>query len=142
MPNPILRGSQLVEKELSVLVVDDDPGMVTTLQDILSASGYAVEVAHSGTEALERVSERQPDWILLDIRMPGMNGVEAYRELERRSPDSSVIFMTAFANSDLVRQARGTGAVLVLPKPIDLERLIDRLAQGPASDSHPARPPR
>lgn len=98
------------EREVSVLVVDDDPGMVTTLRDILDATGYAVEIAHSGPEALQCVEAHQPDCILMDIRMPGMNGVDTYRELKHLTPDSFVIFMTAYANSALVEGARKEGA--------------------------------
>ena len=120
------------EAPVSVLVVDDDEGMVATLQDILGAAGYEVDVAYSGEEAVERVRERIPDCILMDVRMPGLNGVEAFREIKRLSPESFVIFMTAYAASTLVEEARREGAVEVIPKPLDLEQvlgLIDETAQ-------------
>ena len=65
---------------VSVLVVDDDEGMVATLEDILGAAGYDVDVAYSGWQAVERVRHQVPDCILMDVRMPGLNGVEAFRE--------------------------------------------------------------
>ena len=109
---------------LRILVVDDDPSMVSTLEDVLQASGYQVEVAYSGTEAIERVAEIEPDCILMDIRMPGPNGVEAFREIRRVSPHSFVIFMTAYSSSSLVDEAAAEGAVGVLTKPLDLDRLL------------------
>lgn len=115
-----------------LLVVDDDKGMAATLRDVLGASGYGVDVAHSGYEAVERIRERRPDGILMDIRMPGMNGVETFREIKRLSPESFVIFMTAYAASALVEEARREGAVEVVPKPLDLDHvlgLIDETAQ-------------
>ncbi len=109
---------------LRILVVDDDQSMVSTLRDILMATGHEVEVAYSGTEAIERVGELRPDCILMDIRMPGPNGVEAFREIKQLSPQSFVIFMTAYSSSSLVDEAHAEGAVDVLPKPLDLERLL------------------
>ena len=113
---------------IRILVVDDDQSMVSTLRDILMATGHDVEVAYSGTEAIERVGEVLPDCILMDIRMPGPNGVEAFQEIKRISPHSFVIFMTAYSDSALVEKAHTEGAVEVLPKPLDLERLL-RLIQ-------------
>ncbi len=117
---------------IRVLVVDDDVGMVSTLHDILGAAGYQVDVAHSGPDAVERVRQQAPDCILMDVRMPGLNGVEAFREIKKLSPESFVIFMTAYAASTLVEDARREGAVEVVPKPLDLEKvlhLIDDTAQ-------------
>ena len=114
--------------KLRILVVDDDPSMVSTLRDILNATGHEVDVAYSGTEAIELVGDLRPDGILMDIRMPGPNGVEAFREIKRRSPHSFVIFMTAYSDSSLVDEAAAEGAVDVLPKPLDLERLLRLIA--------------
>lgn len=108
----------------TVLVVDDDPGIVTTLRDILHAWGYEVDVARSGYEAVEHVRRSRPDCILMDIRMPGMDGVEAFRRIKRIAPDSPVIFVTAYADSDLVDDAFREGAVEVIPKPLDLKGLL------------------
>ena len=108
-----------------MLVVDDDQGMVTTLRDILGLSGYEVDSASSGREAVEPVREGQPDCILMDIRMPDMHGIDAFREIKRLAPRSAVIFMTAYAASGLVEQARREGAVEVVSKPPDLERVLE-----------------
>ena len=122
--------------KVRLLVVDDDEGMAATLRDVLGASGYGVEVAHSGFEAVDRVREHKPDGILMDIRMPGMNGVETFRETRTLSPESFVIFMTAFSESALVEDARREGAVDVVAKPLDLEsllRLIARSVEAPGT---------
>ena len=118
--------------DIHVLVVDDDEGMVATLHDILGAAGYSVDTAHSGPEAVERVSLQIPDCILMDVRMPGQSGVDAFREIKQLAPESAVIFMSAYAASALVDEARREGALDVVPKPLDLERvlhLIDHSAQ-------------
>ena len=113
-----------IDYSIRVLVVDDDEGMVSTLQDILSTAGYAVDAARSGPEAVECVRRQRPDCILMDVRMPGLNGVEAIREIKRLAPASSVIFMTAYASSSLVEEAWQEGAVEVIPKPLDLEKVL------------------
>ncbi len=120
------------QERLRLLVVDDDEGIVATLRDILVATGYGVDVAYSGTEAIEQVKKRMPDGILMDVRMPGLNGIEAFREIRLLSPECFVIFMSAYAASALVEDVRREGAIEVLLKPLDLERtlhLIDRTAQ-------------
>ena len=124
--------STQTEGPIRVLVVDDEADMVASLRDVLSEFGYAVETASSGPEALERAREWPPDCILMDIRMPGMNGVETFREIKRLCPECFVLFMTAYSASHLVDEALAEGAIEVLPKPLDLERiltLIDGLAR-------------
>ena len=111
-----------------VLIVDDDKGMVTTLKDILGACGYQALHAESGHEAIEHARTGTPHAVLMDIRMPGLNGVDTFRELKRLAPDAYVIFMTAYATSELVEEARREGAIEVLPKPIDMELLLDLLS--------------
>ncbi len=121
------------EDGIQVLVVDDDEGMVVTLRDVLDSMGYPVDVATSGPEAVERVRERRPDCILMDIKMPGMTGVEAYREIKRLSPESFVIFMTAYSRSSLVEEARREGAVAVLTKPLDPEDVLNLIEETAAA---------
>ena len=111
-----------------VLIVDDDKGMVTTLKDILGACGHQALHAESGHEAIEHARTGTPHAVLMDIRMPGLNGVDTFRELKRLAPDAYVIFMTAYATSELVEEARREGAIEVLPKPIDMELLLDLLS--------------
>ena len=109
---------------IHVLVVDDEEDMVATLDDVLTEFGYSVDTATSGQEALERVRVRVPDCILMDIRMPGMDGVETFREIKRLCPECSVIFMTAYSASHLVEEALAEGAIEVLAKPLDPERVL------------------
>lgn len=118
-----------------VLVVDDDPSMVETLRDVLNASGFWVDAAFSGREAIERVRGNPPACILMDIRMPGLDGVATFRELKQTVPNCRVIFMTAFASSDLVSEAHQEGAVEVLPKPLDLDRAIQLIEKTTSSFS-------
>ena len=114
------------------MIVDDDVGMVETLADILAARRYDVSTARSGEAAVALVGQRTPDVVLMDIKMPGVNGVQALHAMKRTTPGIKVIMMTAFTRDDLVEEARRGTAVAIVPKPLDLDHvlgLVDRLAQ-------------
>ena len=113
----------------SVLVVDDDSGMAETLADILSVFGYAVTTANSAAAAVKVVTETRPDLVLMDVRMPGPSGVEALKTLKALAPQVAVIMMTAFARENLAEEARRAAALAVLPKPLDMERLLALLTE-------------
>lgn len=110
-----------------MLVVDDEPDMANGLRRILKLQGYDVHIAHSGEEAVDQAREWMPNGILMDLKMPGMDGVEAYRQIRTICPNAFVIFMTAF--SSMVEQAREEGAVDVLTKPLDPEATCELIAK-------------
>lgn len=112
-----------------VLVVDDDPGTVETLTDILSAKTYRVTSANSGDAAVEIVRRNGFGAVLMDIVMPGINGVEALKALKPVFPPAKVILMTAYSRHQLVEEARREGALAVLAKPLDIEALLPLLEQ-------------
>lgn len=111
----------MADATLDLLLVDDEPDMVRGLRRILRSRGHRVDVAHSGAEAITMSKEVQPDGVLMDICMPGMNGVEAFRHIRRRCPISFVIFMTAY--SELAEEARSEGSTEVLSKPREVDQL-------------------
>jgi len=108
----------------SILIVDDDVGMCETLSDIMEDRGYHTVIALDGYEAIQRVKEAAFDVILMDIKMPGMDGVETFKQIKRIHPETAVVMMTAYAVEDLVREALSEGAYGVLYKPFDVERMI------------------
>ena len=112
-----------------VLVVDDDPGTVETLTDILSAKTYRVTSANSGDAAVEIVRRNGFGAVLMDIVMPGINGVEALKALKPVFPPTKVILMTAYSRHQLVEEARREGVLAVLAKPLDIEALLSLLEQ-------------
>ena len=121
-----------MSEELNVLIVDDDPRVAKTLMDILSFKGYQTEVAFSGMEALEKVAKVQFDFVLTDIKMPDMNGVELYRAIKRVQPDIPVVFMTAYSANKLVNEGLQEGAVAALTKPLniyDLKEILRKIPQ-------------
>jgi len=118
---------------LRVLIVDDDEGIRETMDDILSLEGYEVDQAGSGMVAIEKCQQQAYDIILLDIRMPEMNGLETLREIKKLDPDVRVIMITGFDVGDLARQALEEGAEALFRKPLDVATFLPVLLMPPES---------
>jgi CheY-like chemotaxis protein len=109
-----------------VLLVDDEPGMLETLSDILESAGYAVTAVGNGDSALELIRRGGFDVVLMDIRMPGRDGVSVL--VESGAPPPPVILMTAYALEERLREARAARVHAVLQKPFAAPYLLDVLA--------------
>ena len=107
-----------------VLIVDDDVLFIDSLSDILKEKGYEVGAVKSGKEALKKVEETPFDVVLLDMKMPVMNGVEAFKGIKKINPRIPVIMMTAFSVEEMIRDALNEGAYGVLRKPLDINKII------------------
>jgi len=107
----------------TVLVVDDDSGVLHSLSRAVERLGYQARCANSGGEALELVSRSVPDLILLDLAMPGMNGPEFLDELRPAHPDLPVVIVTGYPDSALVHRAAQHAPVMLLTKPVDTAQL-------------------
>ena len=110
-----------------ILVVDDDRQMVRTICDILRLRGWEADGAFSGEEALGLVTERSYRVALMDVRMAGMNGIEAMKSLRASRPELRVILMTAYTASELLAEAEREGAVRILAKPLAVPSLLKML---------------
>lgn len=122
-----------MNNKTSILIVDDDRGFRKTLAQILNKKGYQVFEAESGIQALELAKERPFGIVLMDIRMPVMDGASVYKKLKTIRPGVSVIMMTAFAVDDLIADAVKQGAYGVLRKPFDIDaaiRMIEEAKNG------------
>ena len=108
----------------SILVVDDDATVGRTFQQFLTLEGHEVELANGGEEALERVAGTPPDLVLMDIRMPGLDGLGALRRMRETAPRVAVILMTAYGTSQTSIDAMRLGAFDYLMKPPDLDHLL------------------
>lgn len=111
-----------------VLVVDDDRRMVKTICDILKIKGFEAAEAYTGEAAVEKVRSDPPDCVLMDIKMPGINGVETLRLIKEIAPRLPVVLMSAYATDELALQARQQGADAVLPKPLDISAILSFLS--------------
>ena len=108
-----------------VLVVDDDPGMRLTLEGIIEDEGYDVVGAADGYRAIELAQSSFFDLIFMDIKMPGINGVETYQEIKKASSNPVVVMMTGFSVEELVKEAVQEGVYEILSEPFGMEKIID-----------------
>jgi DNA-binding response OmpR family regulator len=106
-----------------ILVVDDEAMIRSLLSQFLALRGYRVRAAQNGMEALAIVREQPPDLVILDMYMPGMNGVEVLQKLRAAHYTGGVIALTASQDEKLLQQTLELGSVDVMGKPVDLNRL-------------------
>jgi len=107
-----------------VLIVDDERLMRESLGDILREEGYVVSMASTGEEAVAMCAERDFEAILMDVRMPGIDGVEAFSRIRQQGGRGGVILMSGIGEDQLRRRALEEGAVAFLAKPLDIDRTI------------------
>ncbi len=121
----------MAEKRGAVLVVDDDPDLLNMVELLLDAEGYRVDTARDGEEALQKVAQELPALILLDMKMPGMDGWTFAREFrnlyDRRAP---IVVLTAA--EDAQKRAEEIDAQAYLGKPFDIDDLIRIVEQNAA----------
>ncbi len=107
-----------------ILVVDDDADICRNLSDILTDLGYAVDSAQDGPSALELVRRRPYDVALLDLKMPGMDGLTLYREIKKQRAATVALLVTAYAGPATANEALSAGAWKVVAKPVDFPALL------------------
>lgn len=115
-----------------ILIVDDEPIVRESLGNWFREESYCVDVAASGKEALEKLTEQDWDIFLLDIKMPGMDGLELQRKIKEIHPEATIIIMTAYASVETAVEAMKQGAYDYIVKPFDpddLERLIHKATE-------------
>lgn len=115
--------------ESTILLVDDDVDICRNMLDILTDLGYRVDAAHDGPTALELVRRTPYDVALLDLRMPGMDGLTLYREIKKLRAGTVAMLVTAYAGPHTAAEALDAGAWRVLPKPVALETLLPLVEQ-------------
>jgi CheY-like chemotaxis protein len=107
-----------------ILVVDDEVDTCKNLSDILTDLGYQVDIAHDGFTALEMVRQKPYDLALLDLKMPGMDGLTLYREIKKARAGTVAIVVSAYASGETRAEALAAGAWQVLSKPVDFPKLL------------------
>jgi len=131
----------------NVLIVDDEESICWGLSRLLQSEGHLASIASSAEEALSRIAESPPDLIVMDVRLPGMDGLAAMRQLRAQGADVPIVVITAFGNLETAVGAMKAGAIDYLPKPFDLEqaatvirRALNRTVRG-RSAAEPGKPP-
>ncbi|KJS17186.1 MAG: chemotaxis protein CheY [Peptococcaceae bacterium BRH_c4b] len=106
-----------------ILIVDDQTGVRRLLFETFTEEGFQVEMASSGVDALKKIAAQTPDLILLDIKMPVMNGLATLREIRKTLPDLIVVMMTAYGELDMLKDAKKLNVKHYLIKPFDLDEI-------------------
>jgi DNA-binding response OmpR family regulator len=110
-----------------ILIVDDDQDHAESIADIVALRGHEVALAGSGEAGIACFRDGEYDLVLMDVKMPGMNGVDAFFELRKLRPDARVMMMTGFSVEQLVDTALANGAIGVLRKPLIIAELLQTI---------------
>jgi len=110
---------------MNILVVDDEQSICMLLHDVLTRFGHTVESRQDGAKAVELATEQRFDLVFLDIRMPGMNGVDTLKALRQVQPEATFVMITGYAHDDIVDECLSTGAADCLCKPFSLTQVTD-----------------
>lgn len=112
-----------------ILIVDDEKDLTDLLAAALESEHYQFEVALNPEEAIEKAKETSFDLVLLDIRLPGMKGVDVFLKLKELNSEIKVIMMTAFSVGNLIEQALQEGAYGCLHKPFEINKFLELVKQ-------------
>lgn len=113
-----MRWKRLKEK---ILIVDDQFGIRILLNEVFNKEGYRTFQAANGVQALDIVKNESPDLVLLDMKIPGMDGIEILKRMKVIDEDIRVIIMTAYGELDLIQEAKDLGALTHFAKPFDID---------------------
>jgi len=114
-------------KEMKLLLVDDEQTFVKTLSERLQMRDLESETAYDGEEALSFVDDKEPDVMVLDLKMPGINGMEVLRRVTKKFPDIKVIILTGHGTDRDEEESRRLGVFDYLKKPVDIDVLVSRI---------------
>ena len=110
-------------RKLKILIADDDVDNAASLGELFELEGHEAIVVHSGEDAISAYETHHFDLAFMDVMMPGKNGVESFLEIRKLCPQARVYMMTGYSVEQLLRQATENGAMGVLTKPVDLEKI-------------------
>lgn len=116
-----------------VLLVDDEEEFVETLAERMRTRGMDVSTSNSGANALQLVDDEDFDVVVLDLKMPGVDGIEALKRIKRRRPEIQVVLLTGHATVEKGVEAIKEGALEFLEKPVDLRSLTDAIGKARAT---------
>lgn len=106
-----------------ILIVDDQYGIRILLTEVLQKEGYTTFQAANGFQAIDITKEQAPDLVLLDMKIPGMDGIEILKRLKQHDETIKVIIMTAYGELDMIQEAKELGALTHFAKPFDIDEI-------------------
>jgi two-component system response regulator HydG len=109
----------------TILVVDDNQDLLETFAMILKRRGYHVQTAVNGLSAVDKFKKQNFDVTLMDIVMPEMNGVDAFKKIKEIQPGAPIILMTAYSDEEMLQSAKDEGVLQIIHKPIRIDQLIE-----------------
>jgi len=112
---------------MKIFIVDDNRDFAESLADLLRLDGHQVELAFDGETAIENFRNQNYDITFMDVKLPGLNGVESFFEIRKINPQAKIVMMTGYSVEQLVNQAVESGALGVLTKPIGMPQLLEQL---------------
>ena len=124
------------EHNATVFIVDDDPAIRFAMEALMESVNLHHEIFASADEFLDKLSEQRPGCLVLDIRMPGLGGLELQEELIRRGNTLPIIFITGHGDVPMAVEAMQKGAVDFIQKPFRDQELLDRIRDALATDQH------
>ncbi|MCG0314629.1 MAG: response regulator [Calditerricola sp.] len=107
----------------TVLIVDDQYGIRVLLNELHEQEGYTIQLAANGKQAIEIVERQVPDLVILDMKIPGMNGLEILKKIKKIDNRIKVIMMTAYGELDMIKEATALGVLAHFTKPFDIDEL-------------------
>ncbi|HET6871903.1 MAG TPA: response regulator [Sporolactobacillaceae bacterium] len=107
-----------------ILIVDDQFGIRILLNEIFQKAGYSTFQAANGAQALAVVKQEKPHLVILDMKIPGMDGLEILKRIKKDYEEIKVIIMTAYGELDMIQEAMEVGAVTYFSKPFDIDELL------------------
>jgi DNA-binding NtrC family response regulator len=116
-------------KNMRMMLVDDEERFLTTTQKLLAKKGYEVFTAASGAEALDLLEKKIIHVVILDVKMPGMDGIETLKEMKKHFPLTEVIMLTGHATVESAVDGLKSGASDYLMKPADIDELIAKAGE-------------
>lgn len=116
-------------QEYKILVVDDEEDFVSGLTDRLEVRDIKADVAMDGETALKKLEEGAPEVLILDLKMPGMDGLEVLRKVKKAYPSTQVIILTGHSTDEARKKAQKLGAYAYLEKPVETDALVETMNQ-------------
>jgi len=114
-------------KDIKVLLVDDEEEFVKSLSERIKMRELGADVALNGEEALAKLEEKLPDVMILDFKMPGIDGLKVLEEVKKAYPGVQVVMLTAHGTPEIEKKARDLGAFDYLQKPVGIEKLVETI---------------
>ena len=108
-----------------IAIIDDDPAVLKSCSQVLTKEGFLVETYEDGVKGLEGVAEMKPDLVVVDLKMPGISGMEVISRINKMDPYVTIAVITGYASIDTAVEAMKSGADDFLPKPVEKNRFTE-----------------